>query len=367
MPADPSSDGMNYAPQGKPNPVCGKGDFPFAAIGLEHGHIYGQCNGLIEAGGELRTVYDADPQKIETFCKRYPGVRVARSVDEILDDPAIRMVAAAAVPSERCALGLRTLDAGKDYFTDKCPLTSLEQLDAARARTIATGRRYMVYFSERLHVECAVYAGQLIEQGAIGRVVQVLGLGPHRVGPPEKRPAWFYEKAKYGGILTDIASHQCEQFLFFTGAKDATVEYARVANYCYPDYADFEDFGEAAFLADNGASNYQRVDWLTPQGASFWGDGRTIILGSQGTIELRKYVNIATEPTGDHLFLVNDDGERHLKLAGQVGFPFFGQLILDSLNRTENAMTQEHAFKAAEISLKAQALADVGRRQDVRA
>ena len=363
MAASPSSDGMNYAPKGKPNPVCAKGDFPFAAIALDHGHIYGQCNGLIEAGGELRAVYDPDPAKVEDFCKRYPGVRAARSADEILDDPAIRMIAGAAVPSERCTLGLRTLDAGKDYFTDKSPFTSLEQLAAARERTAATGRRYMVYYSERLHVECAVYAGDLINQGAIGSVVQVLGLGPHRVGAPSSRPDWFFDKAKYGGIITDIGSHQCEQFLYFAGARDATVQYARVANYAYPDYPGLEDFGEAAFLADNGASNYQRLDWLTPEGASFWGDGRTTILGTTGYIELRKYVNVAAANTGDHLFLVNDDGERHLELNGQVGFPFFGQLILDSLNRTENAMTQEHAFKAAEISLKAQAMAD-SRRQE---
>jgi predicted dehydrogenase len=353
--------GMSYAPQGKPNPVCGKGDFPFAVIGLDHGHIYGQTNGLIEAGGELRFVYDPDPKKVTAFQKRYPSVRVAGSEAEILDDSSIKMVAAAVVPCDRCALGLRVLDAGMDYFTDKCPFTTLDQLQSARVKTAQTGRRYMVYFSERLHVECAVFAGDLIEQGAIGRVLQVIGLGPHRLGVPTERPGWFYEKARYGGILCDIASHQCEQFLFYAGAKDATVSFARVANYCYPEYPEMEDFGEAAFLGDNGVSNYQRIDWLTPLGLGTWGDGRTIILGSDGYIELRKYINVATDKTGDHLFLVNGQVERHFELHGQVGFPFFGRLILDSLNRTETAMTQEHAFKAAELSLKAQAVADAAR------
>ncbi len=361
MSSTPAADGMNYAPQGKPNPVCQKGDFPFAAIGLDHGHIYGQCNGLMEAGGELRAVYDPDPLKVEAFCNRYKIVRAAASEAEILNDPAIKLVAAAAVPSERCALGLRVLDAGKDYFTDKCPFTTLEQLESARACTAATGKKYMVYYSERLHVECAVFAGQLIDEGAVGRVLQVLGLGPHRVGDPKSRPDWFFKKEKYGGILCDIASHQCEQFLSFTGAKDAIVQHARVANYCHPEFPELEDFGEAVFLGDNGASNYQRVDWLTPKGASAWGDGRTVILGVDGYIELRKYTNVATEKTGDHLFLVNGEGEKHFKLAGQVGFPFFGQLILDCLNRTENAMTQSHAFKAAELGLQAQALADKAR------
>ena len=361
MPSKPAADGMNYAPQGKPNHVCKKGDFPFAVIGLDHGHIYGQCNGLIEAGGEVRAVYDPDPLKVEAFCNKMPLVRAAASEAEILDDPEIRLVAAAAIPSERCALGMRVLDAGKDYFTDKCPFTTLEQLATARARTAATGRKYMVYFSERLHVECAVFAGQLIEQGAVGRVLQVIGLGPHRIGDPKARPDWFYKKERYGGILCDIASHQCEQFLAYTGATDAIVQFARVANHCHPDYPELEDFGEVSFLGNNGASNYQRVDCLTPKGASAWGDGRTVILGADGYIELRKYTNVAVEATGDHLFLVNGEGEKHFKLAGQVGFPFFGQLILDCLHRTEHAMTQAHAFKAAELALQAQAVADAAR------
>ena len=52
--------------------------------------------------------------------------------------------------------------------------------------------------------------------------------------------------------------------------------------------------------------------------------------------------------------MVNDQGEKYMNAVGVTGYPFFGQLILDCLNRTENAMTQDHAFKAAELSLKAQ-------------
>ncbi|HEY5894195.1 MAG TPA: Gfo/Idh/MocA family oxidoreductase [Chthoniobacterales bacterium] len=351
------SDGMNYAPQGKPAPVCEKGEFIFAATHLEHGHIYGQTNGLLEAGGELRWVFDSDPAKVDAFRAKYPGVKPARSLEEILDDADVHLVAAAAVPSERGPLGCRVLRAGKDYFTDKTPFTSLEQLGEARETVAATGRKYMVYYSERLHVECAVHAGKLIADGAIGRVVSVTGFGPHRVGDPAARPAWFYEKAKYGGILCDIGSHQIEQFLFYAGAEDATVVNASVANYRFKDFPELEDYGDANLVADNGATNYFRVDWLTPAGLRTWGDGRTLILGTHGYIELRKYIDVARDTTGDQLFLVNDAGEQHLSLSGQVGYPFFGQLILDSLHRTENAMTQQHAFKAAELCLIAQNLA----------
>jgi predicted dehydrogenase len=347
------SDGMNYAPQGKPSPVVKPGEFAFAAAHLEHGHIYGQCNGLLEAGAELKWVYDADPKKVEAFTAKFPQAKVARSLDEILADPAIKLLAAAAVPCERGALGCRVMEAGKDYFTDKTPFTSLDQLDQAKAVVARTGRKYAVYFSERLHVESAMYATELVQSGAIGRVLQVIGLGPHRLGKAG-RPAWFFEKAKFGGILCDIGSHQFEQFLTFTGATDASVTQAAVANFENPDKPEFEDFGEASLLGNNGTSNYIRVDWFTPDGLSTWGDGRTIIMGTKGTIELRKYVDIAREKTGDHVYLVDQKGEHHLNVTGKVGFPFFGQLILDCLNRTERAMTQVHAFKAAELCLRAQ-------------
>jgi predicted dehydrogenase len=346
-------DGMNYAPKGKPKAVCKPGEFAFAAAALDHGHIYGMCNGLVEAGASLKYVYDPDPAAVEKFQKAFPGVQAVDNLGRILDDPSVRLVAGAAVASERCALGLKAMDAGKDYFTDKTPLVSLEQLEAAKRKAKETGRKYAVYYSERLHVESAVYAGRLVQEGAIGKVLQVIGLGPHRLNAPS-RPAWFFEKANYGGILCDIGSHQIEQFLFYSGASDAKVVHSQVANYAHPEYPELEDFGDATLVGDNGATNYFRVDWFTPDGLGTWGDGRTIILGAKGYIELRKYVDVGRDSEGDQVYLVDGEGERHFSVHGQVGFPFFGELILDCLNRTEIAMTQEHAFKAAELCVRSQ-------------
>jgi predicted dehydrogenase len=352
------SDGMNYAPQGRPEPVVGPGEFPIAAMALDHGHIYGQCNGLLEAGATLTKVWDPDPAKVAKFRERFPQAVAVADRREILEDPAIRLVAAAAVPCDRGPLGCEVMRHGKDYFTDKCPFTRRDQLDEARRVVADTGRKYAVYYSERLHVESAVYAGDLIAQGAIGRVVQVIGLGPHRLNAPS-RPAWFFEKAKYGGILTDIGSHQIEQFLFYTGAKNATVQASKVGNFDHPAHPGLEDFGDVTLIGDNGATGYHRVDWFTPDGLSTWGDGRTFILGTTGTIELRKYCDICRSDGPDQVYLVDRQGEHHLAVAGKVGYPFFGRLIRDCLDRTELAMSQAHAFLAAELCLRAQAQAVV--------
>ena len=349
--------GMNYAPEAKPSPVVGAGEFVFAAIGLDHGHIYGMCRGLCEAGATLKYVYDPDPVKVAEFMRRYPDVIAARSEEEILSDPDVKLVAGAAVTSERCALGLRVMDAGKDYFTDKAPMTTTAQLEAARKKSAETGRKYMVYYSERLHSEAAVYAGQLVRAGTVGRVVQVIGLGPHRLNALS-RPDWFFKKEKYGGILCDIGSHQVEQFLYYADETEARVVRSQIGNFAHPEYPELDDFGDAMIVGGSGATQYFRVDWFTPDGLRTWGDGRTVILGTEGYIELRKYINIGTDDGGDQVFLVDGRGEHHFSVRGMVGYPFFGELILDCLCRTENAMTQAHAFLAAELALEAQAKAE---------
>jgi len=229
----------------------------------------------------------------------------------------VQLVAAAAVPNERAPLGIRCMDAGKHYFTDKTPLVSLAQLDDVKAAVARTGKKYMVYFSERLHVECAMHATDLIADGAIGKVVHVAGFGPHRMGDP-----------------CDIGSHQIEQFLTYAGCQDATVSSARVANYAHPSYPELEDFGDATLVGDNGATFYFRVDWFTP------------------------YLDVTTDHGADQLILVNGEGEQRMSLHGEVGFRFFGQLIRDCLDGTEHAMTQAHALKAAELCVKAQMAAE---------
>lgn len=350
--------GYDYAPSSKAlPPVVEPNEFIFSVTGLDHGHIFGQTNGLIDAGGTLKYVYDPDPKKLGDFLTRYPQARRANSIEEILDDEETLCVASANVPCDRGPLGVRVMEAGKHYFTDKSPFTTLGQLEDARRAVSETGKRYMVYFSERLHNESSMKATELIRTGAIGRVLQVINLAPHRLSKAA-RPDWFFEKAKYGGILTDIGSHQFEQFLAFTGATGGTVNFARVENFTAPDKPGLEDFGEASLTMNNGASCYCRIDWLTPDGLRVWGDGRVFVVGTGGTIEIRKYIALARQEPGNKLFLVNGEEEQEIDCDGTTGFPFFGEMILDLLNGTEKAMTQDHIFKAAELSMIAQKMAD---------
>lgn len=337
--------------------VVEKGEYIFAVAALDHPHIYGMCKGLEEAGAVCAAVYDPDPEKVKRFRNTFPNARVASSVDELLEDKYINMIAAAAIPNRRCDLGIRVMEAGKDYFTDKAPLTTLDQLERAKAAVKRTGRKYMVYYSERLHVESAVVAGEMIQSGIIGRIVQVINIAPHRLSA-KTRPDWFWSLEESGGTLCDIGSHQIEQFLYYTQNTSAQVLSAQLGNYNNPKYPEFDDFAAATILGGNGASQYMRVDWLNPDGLSAFGDGRLFVLGTKGYIEVRKYVDVANDKRGDHIYFVDDRGEYHFCVEGQRGTPFFGEMILDCLERTERAMTQEHIFLAAELAVKAQEKAE---------
>jgi predicted dehydrogenase len=354
-------DGMSYAPTAaKPKPVVEAGEFKIAAAYFDHGHIFGQINGLTEAGAELAMIYDPDPARMESLKERFPEATVARSFEEVLDAD-VHLVAAAAVPDQRGPIGCRVMQAGKDYFTDKCPFTSVDQLEAAKNLTEATGRKYMVYYSERVHVESAWYVDQLIQEGLIGEIVHMEIFGPHRLSKAS-RPEWFFNKAHYGGILSDIASHQFDQFLHYARCDEGTVEHAIVDNRFNPDRPGLEDVGMASLVLKNGVQCFSRVNWFTPDGMRGWGDGRSFITGTKGVIEIRKYFDFGRSDESDIILIANEEGDQELRVSGQVGFPFFGQLILDCLNRTEHAMTQDHAFQASRLSLEAQVMAD-SRRQ----
>jgi predicted dehydrogenase len=323
----------------------------FSAININHAHIYSQTDELLEAGAEMVSFYSKEADLAAQYSQKYPQARQVKTQDEILEDRAIDLVITSGIPSERAPLGLRVMQSGKDFMSDKPGFTSLDQLAEARTVRAQTGRIYSIFFSERLGNPATVKAGDLVQAGAVGQVVQTIGLGPHRINPPS-RPAWFFKKAQYGGILTDIGSHQVDQFLFFTGSTKAEVVYSQVANYKYPQYPELEDFGEISLRGEN-CTGFIRVDWFTPDGLPTWGDGRLTILGTEGYIELRKYVDIAGKPGGDHLFLVDKTG-MHYYDCKNVKCPYAPQLLADIVNRTETAVPQAHTFLASELTLLAE-------------
>ena len=261
--------------------------------------------------------------------KRFPDVKIVATQDEILDDPAVQLVLTSQIASERAGIAVRAMKRGKDFLSDKPGITTLEQLAEVRRTIVETKRIYAILYSELLEVKAAVYAGVLVRQGAIGKVIQTINIAPHQIvqhagdaGGGGGRPAWFWNPDQYGGILCDIGSHQVDQFLFYTGSTEAEVVESQIANVRHPAYPRFQDFGDMVLRGNRGLG-YVRLDWFTPDGL------------------------------GNNLFVVDNKQARYID-CNAMPLPFGSQFVADIVNRTHLAQNQDEALLAAELVIKAQ-------------
>ena len=321
-------------------------------IGVEHRHIYGQLAGMLAVGCRCKGWWsDGEPQPVAGFRKRFPEIPRVDDRNRLLEDPEVDLILIADVPVLRSGRAIEAMQAGKDVMTDKPGCTTLQQLTELRKAVSETGRIWSVDYSERFEVPAVTRALEMVRDGAIGTVVQTVGLGPHRLNL-ETRPDWFFRERDTGGILCDIASHQIDQFLVFTGSERAEVMAATIGNFSMPGQPGMQDFGEILLRGDRG-QGYIRVDWFTPDALPNWGDGRLTILGTDGYIELRKYVDVAGRPGTDHMFIVNGERCEHVD-ASDAELPYFQDLAHDVRHRSETAMVQDHCFRVTELALTAQ-------------
>ena len=327
----------------------------FAAVGLDHRHIYHHVEDLLAAGAQCAGYCPetSDPHVLEGFRKRFPDLKPVER-RRLIEDPSIQVICCAAVPRDRAGIAVEAMRHGKDVMVDKPGATTMAELDAVRRAVKETGRIWSICFSERFVVPAMEVVAKLVADGAIGRVVQTVGLGPHRLNRAI-RPPWFFDVGAYGGIIADLASHQIDQFLFLTGSKDAEIVSSAVANYAMPDVPTFQDFGELTLRSDR-ASGYVRVDWFTPDGLSTWGDGRLFLLGTGGFIEVRKYIDLAGRSGTDHVFVSERSGTRYIDASSEP-LTYFRKFLADVRDRTATAMPQEHVFTVTRLAIEAQAKA----------
>ena len=322
----------------------------FAAIGMNHNHINGQVQTVTRGGGQLVSFYAKEAELAAAFSKRFPDAKLARSEQEILEDPTIQLIVSASIPNERAPLGIKAMEHGKDFMVDKPAATTLEQLAEVRRVQARTKRIFSVLIG-RHESKSVNQAGELIRSGAIGKVIQTVALAPHKMNP-ETRAPWFFKREQYGGILCDLASHNVDAYLFLTSTTRAEVVASQVGNTHHPRYPELEDFGDV-MLSGDGGTGYIRADWFTPAGLSTFGDERLTIIGSDGYIELRQTVDIAGRPGGDHLFLVDNKGAKYIDCS-DVPLPYAERLIDDVVNRTTTVDSPARTFLAMQLALEAQ-------------
>jgi predicted dehydrogenase len=333
----------------------------FAVVGLDHRHVYELTQHLIDAGLDCAGYWPVttNPHVLRGFRKRFPGLTAVAERERLMDDPATGLIVTATIPSERAALGVEAMRRGKDVLTDKPGITTRADLARVQRVVAETGRRFIVAFGERWQSPASVTAHALVRDGAIGRLVSVTSMAPHRLNRAT-RPDWFWQARTNGSILVDIGCHHIGSFLHLTGREEVRIVRAAVRSVA-PERTpvpDFQDWGEMV-LENDVACGSMQVHWFTPDGLADWGDGRAFILGTEGYIELRKNLDIAGRPGGQHLFLVNNPRTEHIACEG-LPVDTFRNFVADLRERSERAMTQSHCFAVCRLAPEAEERALAG-------
>ena len=322
----------------------------FAAIGLDHRHVYDLTAGLL-AEGAVCAGYNpdtTDPRVLAGFRKRFPDVPAVET-ERLLDDPAIDFIVLSARPCDRADLAIAAMRRGKDVMSDKPGVTTVAQLDAVRRAVAETGRIWSICVG-RVASPAIQAALQVVRSGELGRLVQVVSLAPHRLNRA-LRPGWFFDKPAYGGIINDIGVHAIDTFLAFADAPDAEIASATIGAFG-TDPPGFEDFAEL-ILQTPAVRGYCRMDWFTPDGLPTWGDGRLFLVGSEGSLELRKNLDIEGRPGTDHMFVANRSGTRYVDCSG-LPVTYYRDFLASLSTRT---FDPEPVFTMCRLALAAQASA----------
>ena len=327
----------------------------FSVIGLNHGHINGQAKGLLDSGKwKLKHVFAEEDDLREAFVARFPDVTVAESVEQVLADEEVELIASASINAHRGPLAVQSLRAGKHFFVDKPCVTTLEQMEEIKKAVEETGLKWFAFFGEMLTHVGVKWVRQELEKGNLGEPVHFMGLGPHTLRI-NGRPDWMFNRELHGGILNDIASHQIAQFGYWM-MQDPIPQFSRVGNLHHPHKPEFEDFGDATLLGSKGATGYIRADWFTPEGLPAFGDIRQQLITTDAYVEHRKTIDIG-DPQGGRggkLIVTRMNKGPEIIDLSKTPMTFFDDLTADVENGSETAIPFDLGYKASKAILEMQ-------------
>jgi predicted dehydrogenase len=277
-----------------------------AVAGAAHPHV---DYALDEIGRnpDYRLVAVADPDRELAAKWAAPyGAQVFTDHRTMLDAVEADVVVTAGVYGDRGRTVVDALRAGCHVLADKPLCTTLDDLEAITAAARETGRHVVLMLEKRYYPE-TLAALELVRAGTLGEITGVLSSAPHKLNR-SARPGWFFDRAGYGGILADLAVHDIDAALLFTGLTAGTVR-GDIAG-TVPGTDGFAPYGVAT-LASAGVLVTAEVSWMTPAASAVHGDYRMRLIGTRGTAELlwaRRRLVVTTDedttydaPLGDGL------------------------------------------------------------------
>ena len=325
----------------------------FAVAGIEHLHVFELVGGLVGAGA-IEVGHWGTPGPLLDAYRQWRPDSAELDLDTALRAE-VDLVVLAGIPSERATHAATALRSGASVLSDKPGVTTFEQLDSVLDAEEASTGRWWVLFSERFCNRAVLEAVRRVHAGAIGRVVDVVGLGPHTLAAAQ-RPDWFWSPTTSGGILADLATHQIDQFCAIAdpdSKAEVVVTSSSVGNLACPDHPSMQDVGRLT-LAGGGAIGSHRVDYLSAAGLPSWGDCRLLITGTEGALEVRANVDPAGAPGSEHLIQVDADGTQRIDTS-DVQIDWAQRLVADLRNGTDTLLSRDHIERVCRLALTAQA------------
>jgi predicted dehydrogenase len=335
-------------------------DVTFGIIGCQHGHIHGLIESLVAIPGvTCAGIYDEQPEAMKAVTDRYP-VNAVASPDVLLDDAKVTLIGTAAVNNDKGALLAQAVEAGKHVIADKPLCTIIEDLNAIEKAATENRVRVGLMLSER-------YQGytqkmmELVNDGAIGHVANVLCVRPHRLGRAG-RPDWMFVDEKYGGIIVDLAIHDVDIIRWAAGGVFEEIT-AYQQNWGNPTDKDFGDIGVLLGRLTSGATGMVRTDWFTPATSPVHGDTRFIITGTRGMIEVRAAGDLWTrkKKCPPELMVMTDNRDPVRFAPGKPDVTMVDDFLASTYGDAKPILSNTDVFEATRASLMARESTKLGR------
>lgn len=324
-------------------------------IGLQHFHAHEMIAGLRGVPDvELVAIAEADDKTWQEQGARYGLPRYADYL-EMLESEKIEAVALVNARAERARVARECLDLGVSVLSDKPVCMDLEELAALRQAAAHSGAAIFLYLAERYNPPVITLL-DLVRQGTLGRVVSFAALRPHKLNR-DSRPAWFWKRETYGGILVDLTIHDVDIFRQATGVEVEEV-YAIHANVSTGAHPGFEDIGHMILRGSDGVVGVFRADWLTPAGEPCHGDCRYFVVGDRGWAEVRTMGGLAEVTGGSVRVTTSTSGPVYAPLMAPKT-TIFEDFALAARGH-EPAISAKDIFRASELVLLGRESADRG-------
>ena len=233
-------------------------------------------------------LFDLNQDRAKALAEQY-GAKTYPSYEALLSDPEVDAVSICAANTAHADMTVAALKAGKHVLCEKPMAATLKDCERMVKAARESGKTLMIGQNQRL-TPAHQKARELVEQGAIGRVVTFSTAfchgGPETWSVDPGANTWFFDKNKAAlGVMADLGVHKTDLIQYLLGQTVTEVS----AKLCTLDkkYADgspisVDDNAICVFTMSGGAVGTVIASWTHYCGE----DNSTVLYGTEGVLRI---------------------------------------------------------------------------------